>query len=91
MQLFLIEAAGLGALGGVIGALAGLAGVLALDHHGIVIPAPGTHVPFTIHPAITGRYIAFVIALASFGSVLFASYPAWRASRLRPVEALAGA
>jgi putative ABC transport system permease protein len=90
LQLFLLEAAGLGLAGGLVGALAGALSVRALDAHGIMIPAPGSHIPFAIHPTVTVRYLFFVVLFATSGAIAFATYPSRRASKLRPVEALAG-
>jgi len=90
LALFLLEALGLGALGGIIGALVGRGVVGLLAARGLVVTAPGQSAPFTIRPFVTGDYLGTVIALAALGAVLFALYPAWRASRLRPVEALSG-
>lgn len=88
--LFLMEAATIGALGGVLGGSLGSGVVLWLNRRGIEISMPGSTVPFTIYPYVTPTYLVGVIALAGFGALIFAAYPAWRASRLRPVQALAG-
>jgi putative ABC transport system permease protein len=47
-------------------------------------------VPFDIRPTIGMDYLVRITLLATLGAGLFSLYPAWRASRLRPVEALAG-
>lgn len=88
--LFLIEAALIGALGGCLGGAAGLSLTTLLSINGIVIEMPGSSMPMVIHPFVTASYLASVIGIAAAGALLFAIYPAWRASRLRPVEALAG-
>lgn len=90
LGLFLMEAATIGALGGFIGGGLGALIVFALNRRGIEVTFPGSNVPFTIQPYVTPGYMGFVIGLASLGALIFAVYPAWRASRLRPVEALAG-
>jgi putative ABC transport system permease protein len=90
LGLFLMEAATIGALGGVVGGGLGALIVLVLHERGISITFPGSNVPFTIQPFVTPQYLLGVISLAGLGALLFAVYPAWRASRLRPVEALAG-
>ena len=90
VALFLLEALGLGALGGVIGAGIGRGVVAYLAARGLEVTAPGQNAPFTIRPFVTTPYLGTVIVIASVGAVLFAIYPAWRASRLRPVEALSG-
>lgn len=90
VQLFLLEALGIGALGGLVGGAAGAVVVFLLNRRGIEVTAPGANVPFTIRPVVSPEYLVFVVALAALGAVTFALYPAWRASRLRPVQALAG-
>ena len=90
LGLFLMEAATIGALGGVVGGGLGALIVLVLHERGISVTFPGSNVPFTIQPFVTLGYLASIVAIAGLGALLFAAYPAWRASRLRPVEALAG-
>lgn len=90
LALFLFEALGLGALGGVVGAVAGQGVVSWMHAAGLEVTAPGQNAPFTIRPYVAPQYLGTVILIAAVGAMLFAVYPAWRASRLRPVEALNG-
>lgn len=78
MAQFLFEAAMLGASGGVAGVCLGLAGVSWLAGLG------GTR--DLAQP--TFLHCAEVVLLAALVSAGFAAVPAWRASRLDPVEAL---
>jgi putative ABC transport system permease protein len=48
----------------------------------------GPNEAVTYYPAVTGGFLLTVIALAVLGALLAALYPAWKGSRLRPVEAL---
>jgi putative ABC transport system permease protein len=89
--LFLMEAGLLGALGGAAGVALGTAACAALAHRGMNFMPPGSSVPFLVRPFVTLPLVGFSVALASLGACLFALYPAWRASRLRPVQALSGA
>lgn len=90
VALFLVEALLLGLVGGLLGSSVGMVVVSHLGRRGIEMTAPGSKIPFVITPTITLGYVLFVVGVATAGAVLFALYPARRASRLRPVEALAG-
>ena len=87
--LFLLEGGVLGLVGGVLGALVGGAVTLYLHHRGILLPSPGANVDSIIRPSVTVGYMAYAVGLAAAGAAVASLYPAWRASKLRPVEALA--
>lgn len=89
LSLFLLEAALLGLLGGLLGAAAGCTFVLYYGHAGITFKFPGMLAPLHIYPTITTGYVFFVLTLAAGGAALAALWPSVRASRMRPVEALA--
>jgi putative ABC transport system permease protein len=91
VALFLTEAAALGLVGGVAGALAGSAVTLWLHHRGIDLPPPGVAVSNIIRPTVGLGYNLFAVALAVVGAAASGVYPALKASRMRPVEALAHA
>jgi len=90
LALFLMEALAIGAAGALAGAGAGMAVVTMLGRRGLTFGFPGSQVPFTLTPFMTTAYLAKVVVMATAGAGLFALYPALRASRLRPVQALAG-
>ncbi len=90
MVLFLAEALVIGVLGGSSGLAVGAAITGWLGRRGLMMTPPSATVALELNPYLTPGYAAAVLALALFGAVLFALYPAFRASRLRPVEALAG-
>ena len=73
---FLVEAIVLSLFGGVIGILAGL-GIAALATRAIQIP-------FVLDPAI----VLFAFAFSALVGVLFGYFPARRAARLNPIDAL---
>jgi putative ABC transport system permease protein len=76
LMQFLVEAAVLSSIGGLIGILIGLLGSLAA--------ARGLQVPFVLVPRIV--LLAFLFSAAI--GVLFGFLPARRAARLNPIEAL---
>ncbi len=86
LTLFLFEAIALGFAGAVPGAAIGW-GLVRLMGRGIQVSPPGGD-PLMIYPFIRFGFIASMIGFAVAGTVLAALYPAWKASRMRPVEAL---
>ncbi|MBM4344256.1 MAG: ABC transporter permease [Deltaproteobacteria bacterium] len=90
LVLFLLEALTIGVLGGLSGGALGGAVVAYMNARTLQIALPTSPIPFVVVPYVTSGYIATVVGVAGLGAVVFALYPAWRASRMRPVQALAG-
>lgn len=88
LLLMVLEGAALGMLGGVGGILLGSAVVAALFRRGVHLSLPGAVVEEAIRPFVTAPNVAIAVVVAVVGASLAALWPAWRASRLRPVEAL---
>lgn len=87
------EAAFLALLGIALGALLGIA-VIAYYHHvginleGFAAVQKEWHLGSRIYPLLSGRDLLHTILLLFFDTILFSVYPAWRAARLEPVEAM---
>lgn len=88
MLLFLLESAVLGLVGGGLGVGLGAAVAAAVARHGIPFQMVGASQPGLLRPVFDGPYALLALGLAVLGALLAAAYPAWRASRLNPVEAL---
>lgn len=87
LALFVYEAVALASLSACTGALVGELLVVSAQRTGFALVPPGQP-PVLIFPFVSLANIAAVIAATMLGAMVAAAYPAWRASRLRPVEAL---
>lgn len=85
--LFLAEALLLGLFASTSGVLLGYGIVAGVFRNGFTIRPPGGDAT-TIYPQISVSYLLLVVGFALFGTMLAALYPAWKAARLRPVDAL---
>jgi putative ABC transport system permease protein len=94
LSIFLSEAVIVGLMGAAIGIASGwvLANVVARVFSGGGLMQAGNHAAtaggMTIVPILTPAVFSGAFAFGLIISVIFALYPAWRASRLKPVEAL---
>jgi putative ABC transport system permease protein len=93
LSVFLCESVIIGLIGAAIGIAAGwvLANVVAIVFHGGGIfmgNQAGGFSGMTITPVLTSIVLLGALAFGLGVSVIFALYPAWRASKLKPVEAL---
>lgn len=88
LALFLFEAVILGALGGAVGAGLGFVVVNAVGLHGVPFKAPGASGYMPMHPSAPLEFVLAVVAIAGAGALFAGVLPAWRGSRLRPVDAL---
>jgi lipoprotein-releasing system permease protein len=88
-NIFLAESGVLGLMGGAAGAIVGLLISLYLKNLEIKIEAPGGQ-QITL-PVVIDLWSYFAIVLLAAGlSVIAGAYPAWKASKLDPVEAIKG-
>jgi putative ABC transport system permease protein len=76
LRQFLFEAAGLSVIGGAVGVISGIAAAYAIAH--------AARWPLLIEPG----WIALAVLFSGIVGVFFGWYPALRASRLDPIEAL---
>ena len=91
LQLFVLEAAVIGLIGGVIGALVGRALLYVIASIGIPIEMPGTSGKALLEPSVTVAFVVGAVVVATLGALLASALPARRASRLNPVDALRNA
>jgi putative ABC transport system permease protein len=88
MQMFLIEAAVIGTIGGLLGALLGRLALLGFATRGIPFELSGVSGSNILRPFATNDFTAMAVVVAITGAIVAALWPAFRASRLNPVEAL---
>ncbi|NYT02864.1 MAG: ABC transporter permease, partial [Methanosarcinales archaeon] len=90
LRVFVLESGVLGLMGGILGCVLGLVGILLVGSFRFQITAAGREIasiPLVIDP---WNFVTYTL-LAVLLSILAGAYPAYRASRLDPVEALKGA
>ncbi|MBI3185444.1 MAG: ABC transporter permease [Myxococcales bacterium] len=88
LWMFLLEAMVLGALGGVLGALIGRGFLFAVALKGIPLELAGTSGKVLLRPWVSPQFTLMAVVAAVLASAVASAYPAWRASRLNPVDAL---
>ncbi|MDD1760677.1 MAG: ABC transporter permease [Methanothrix sp.] len=88
-NIFLIESAVLGIMGGLLGVLLGLSVSLYLQSLEIKMESPGGQ-EISLPLVINVSSFLIIVLMAAALSVLAGSYPAWKASRLDPAQAING-
>jgi putative ABC transport system permease protein len=89
LRLFLFEGISLGLVGGLLGVGIGLAVARLISTIGIPMPPPpGSNRGYTAEILVTPPLVLRAFAIALLTSVLASLQPAWRASRLKIVDAL---
>jgi putative ABC transport system permease protein len=86
-SLFLWEATALGLFSAVVGAGLGYGMIRWVARSGVTVKPPGGDAT-TIYPHVEPSFVVLVILFAGVGTILSGLYPAWKAARLRPVDAL---
>jgi putative ABC transport system permease protein len=91
LQLFVLEAGVIGLIGGILGASLGRFALLVISTIGIPIELPGTSGSAMLEPAVTPAFVLGAVVVAVLGALAASAFPARRASRLNPVDALRNA
>jgi putative ABC transport system permease protein len=89
LRLFITEGLLLGLIGGTVGTLIGIGLASAISYVGIPMPpAPGMSTGFTGEIRVTSGLAAQAFILAILTAAIASVYPAWKASKLKIVDAL---
>lgn len=88
ISLFLGEAITISLIGGLTGITAILAVLAFLNRQGLQFHLPGEAVGVILYPSVSVGFVMEVLALSISSALIASFYPAYRASHMRPVEAL---
>lgn len=88
LWLFVAEAGVLGIGGGVVGAAIGFTVARLVALKGIPLQFSGSSGQALLRPQVPLGYVGMAVLIASVCALLAAAYPAYRASRMNPVDAL---
>jgi putative ABC transport system permease protein len=88
LLLFLGEASVIGLTGGIAGVVFVAVLMSILGRIGIVMKLPGQQIATVLYPEVQPEFIAMVLGLAVGSALVAGLLPAWRASRMKPVQAL---
>jgi putative ABC transport system permease protein len=88
VRLLLSEAGVISAVGAMGGGAVGSGLVALLHSRGLPFSAPGSDVPTVMYPYVSPFAIAATLAIVAVATLLAAAGPAWRASKMTPVECL---
>jgi putative ABC transport system permease protein len=88
LKMFIFEAVILGCLGAVVGVAIGSASSFILSELSFRLLPTAGRLPARISPVLTPVNVAVSLILGVASGVLAGLYPAWRAARMKPVEAL---
>jgi putative ABC transport system permease protein len=91
MGLFILEGALLGLLGGAVGAALATTVLALISLKGIPLQLASTSAKAMLRPGAGPEWVAGAVLIAVVGAVLASAWPAFRASRLNPVDALRNA
>jgi putative ABC transport system permease protein len=91
MGLFILEGGLLGVVGGVTGAVLAKLILAAIAAKGIPLQLASTSAKSMLRPDASFKWVIGAVVVAIVGSILASMWPAFRASRLNPVDALRNA
>lgn len=88
ITVFMFEALTLGILGAVLGAVVGILLVMGIDAMQIPLTTPGASVPMPLRTTLDAAFPFKAVIIATVSALVAAIYPAWQASKLKPIDAI---